>query len=228
MAELQPTADHAHTVIFLHGRDSTAEEFMEEFLESQGSDGLTLAQSFPSTKWIFPTAPMITSSRFGCEMSQWFDMHSTEDPHKQENEQDLHPSIKRIQDLVAKEVTIVGSRNVVLAGISQGCATAIHALLSDNARLGGFLGLCSWLPQADAITKKVTREAKETPVLLCHSQDDEVIDVRFGRELKDTLVAMGMAVEWKEYPDGGHWVNEPLGVDDIVSFLKANGFARSR
>jgi predicted esterase len=61
--------------------------------------------------------------------------------------------------------------------------------------------------------------------LLCHSQDDEVIDVRFGRELKDALVAMGMAVAWKEYPDGGHWVNEALGVDDIVSFLKANGFA---
>jgi hypothetical protein len=25
-----------------------------------------------------------------------------------------------------------------------------------------------------------------------------------------------------EYEDGGHWVNESQGIDDIVSFLKAN------
>jgi predicted esterase len=225
MAELQPAATHHHTVIFLHGRDSTAQEFMEELFESQGSDDLTLPQSFPSTKWVFPTAPMITSSRFGCEMSQWFDMHSTEDPHEEENEQNLLPSIKRIQDIVAKEAAIVGPHNVVLAGISQGCATAIHALLSDNVRLGGFIGLCSWLPQSVAIKRAATEEAKRTPVLLCHSQDDEVINVRFGTELKDSLVAMGMEVAWKEYPNGGHWINEPLGIDDMVSFLEANNFA---
>jgi hypothetical protein len=86
MAEALPAAAYRHTVIFLHGRDSTAQEFMEELFESQASDNLNLPQSFPGIRWVFPTAPMITSSRFGCEMSQWFDMYSTEDPHEQENE----------------------------------------------------------------------------------------------------------------------------------------------
>ncbi|KAK0661592.1 hypothetical protein QBC41DRAFT_235826 [Cercophora samala] len=27
-------------------------------------------------------------------------------------------------------------------------------------------------------------------------------------------------VEWHEYDDGGHWINEPQGVDDFVAFLR--------
>jgi predicted esterase len=98
-------------------------------------------------------------------------------------------------------------------------------LLSGNVTLRGFIGLCGWFPQAAAITKVATKEAKKTHVFLCHSQDDDVIDVRYGRELCDTLEAMGMQVEWEEYPDGGHWVNEPLGLEDIMSFLSFVNFA---
>ena len=35
--------------------------------------------------------------------------------------------------------------------VSQGCATAIHALLYGGIRLGGFIGLSSWLPFQDDI-----------------------------------------------------------------------------
>jgi predicted esterase len=221
MAELQPTSQHRRTVIFLHGRDSNALEFSEDFLESQTSNDLTLPEIFTDTKWLFPTALMITSSRFGCEMSQWFDMHSTEDPHDREYEQDLVPAREQIQEIIALEAEIVGAGNVVLGGISQGCAVAIHALLRGHPRLGGFIGLCGWMPRRDEITTMSTGEAKKTPVLLCHAQGDDVVNVRFGGELRDSLIAIGMKVRWQEYPDGGHWVNEPRGVDDMVSFLKS-------
>lgn len=29
-----------------------------------------------------------------------------------------------------------------------------------------------------------------------------------------------MVVSWKEYEDGGYWINEPQGVDEIVSFIR--------
>lgn len=44
---------------------------------------------------------------------------------------------------------------IILAGISQGCATAIHALISQDFKLGGFIGMCSWLPFSDDI-KNIT------------------------------------------------------------------------
>jgi lysophospholipase II len=33
------------------------------------------------------------------------------------------------------------------------------------------------------------------------------------------LESLGFMVTWKDYQDGGHWINEPQGVDDMVTFL---------
>lgn len=220
-----PSGVHTHTIIFLHGRDSLAKEFAPELFESQATDLKTLPKIFQAAKWVFPTAEIIKSKRFDCEMSQWFDMHTTEDPHEQEDDQDLTPAISRIQEIIAKEAATIGHQNVILGGISQGCAVAIHALLSGQRQVGGFIGLCSWLPKKEAI-KRLDRSANQaikTPVLLCHAQDDDVINISFGREMRDDLAGVGMEVRWREYEDGGHWVNEPKGVDDIVAFLRDMG-----
>lgn len=59
----------------------------------------------------------------------------------------------------------------------------------------------------------------ETPVFLSHSQDDDVVPIANGKKLSTTLKKLGMVVSWKQYKEGGHWVNEPQGVDDIVLFI---------
>lgn len=71
---VEPAEAHTHTVIFLHGRDSTASEFMPEFFESQASDDSTLPKIFPSFKRVFPTSKVRRSERSDTEMSQWFDI----------------------------------------------------------------------------------------------------------------------------------------------------------
>jgi len=38
--------------------------------------------------------------------------------------------------------------------------------------------------------------------------------------MRDTLKELGFGVEWKEYEDGDHWINEPQGVDDFAGFLQ--------
>lgn len=60
-----------------------------------------------------------------------------------------------------------------------------------------------------------------TPILLEHSRDDDVISIDSGERMKDTLGNLGFeAVEWNEYEGGGHWINEPQGVDDFAAFLR--------
>nr|POE63688.1 acyl-protein thioesterase 1 [Quercus suber] len=228
MKVYEASAEHTHTAILLHGRDSVAAEFAAEFFESQASDERTLPEIWPNVKWVFPAAGMLRSARFGCALSQWFDMHSTEDPHEQEDAQDMAQSIRRVREVVAEEAALVsgGARKVLLGGISQGCAVAVHALLGGDVRLAGLIGLCSWMPRARAVSaREKSSSAIDTPVLLCHAQDDEVIDVRFGRELRETLESIGMDVRWREYAAGGHWVNVPHGVDDMVAFMRTIGFA---
>ena len=41
----------------------------------------------------------------------------------------------------------VGARNVILGGLSQGCAAALIALLTwDGEPIAAFFGMCGWLP----------------------------------------------------------------------------------
>lgn len=250
-----PLADkHTHTVILLHGRDSLAAEFAEEFFESQASDDRTLPEIFPTVKWVFPASQMRNSARFGEEMSQWFDIWSVEEPTEKEEIQldGLRDSTKEILSIVHNEASLVPPSRIILGGISQGCATAIHALLRGKIRLGGFMGFCSWLPLPDKVahlSKTFTRSdrlrhidyilseeaqksasslkhlagdhgsALDTPIFLSHSEDDEVVPIKQGIELSNNLRDLGLQVTWKCYKTGGHWINEPEGVDDIVGFL---------
>ena len=79
---IPPTAAHTHTIIFLHGRDCTAEEFVTELFESQASDARTFPQMFPHLKWVFPCSKVRPSVRFGSDMRQWFDIWSVESPEE--------------------------------------------------------------------------------------------------------------------------------------------------
>ena len=243
-------ATHSHTVIFLHGRDSTATEFASEIFESQGSDDKTLLEALPSFKWVFPSSRVCESVRFGTSMSQWFDMWSVEKPQEQfeMQKQGLRESVTEVLDLINNEINVISPEQIILAGISQGCATAIHVLFNSGHRFGGFIGLSGWLPcvrqiedicraQSEAVERiryikaipGRNREVSaasgieaclETPVFLGHCKDVEVVPYVNGEALCKGLQDLGMQVEWHAYEDGGHWLNEPEGLDDLVEFLK--------
>ena len=70
-------------------------------------------------------------------------------------------------------------------------------------------------------TARLESSVLNTPVLLCHCADDGIVDVQLGRRLCGTLEALGMDVTWHEHAEGGHWINEPEGVDSGVAFLSS-------
>lgn len=246
---VDPSSEHTHTIVFLHGRDSNASEFASELFESQASDGRTLREIFPGFKWVFPNSGLRPSNQFDCDMSQWFDMWSVQNPEEQSGLQTagLRESIDRILDLIKQEASELPTERIFLAGISQGCAVAIHALLCSNARLAGFLGFCSWLPFAAQVeeinasgdspderlgkVRELVRPLQSyvssthpnnmlnTPVFLAHCEDDAVVPISNGESLKSSLSQIGLSVEWHQYQDGGHWLNEPRGINDIVAFV---------
>ncbi|GAB5590149.1 hypothetical protein Unana1_05049 [Umbelopsis nana] len=251
-----PAKDNTHTVILLHGRDSTAAEFAEEFFESQASDNRTLPEIFPDFKWVFPSSELRNSTRFETHLSQWFDIWSVEEPEERKELQvaGLKESITLILDVIYSETSLVPPEHIILGGISQGCATAIHALMHCDIQLGGFIGLCGWLPfqeEIEAIARNTTsasplqeirsllksassdscvptlrqlcrksESALATPVFLSHAMDDDVVPISNGEKLYQGLDHLGMTVTWKAYEDGGHWINEPQNMDDIVVFLQ--------
>ncbi|PTB62301.1 Phospholipase/carboxylesterase [Trichoderma citrinoviride] len=252
-----PSAGHAHThtIIFLHGRDSQAQEFASELFECEASGSeadRTLPALFPTVRWVFPQAAALRSERFGVEMSQWFDMWSVENAEERIELQvpGLLSSVASIRALVKEEELLVPRKSIFLGGISQGFATAIATFFADGS--GGFAGLCgfcSWLPLADKAALNMAKQGLNqrqhmrqlyansddeqhekpsqlqlipTPILLEHCQDDEVVPIGNGARMRELLSRLGLSVEWHDYEDGGHWINEPQGVDDFVRFLQAN------
>jgi lysophospholipase-2 len=254
-----PKERHTHTIIFLHGGESNAKEFATDFFESQASDNRSLQETFPSVKWVFPNSATRNMARFDMEESQWFDLWDVRNPQERRDLQieGLRENIAFILNVIRKEASIVPPDHIVLGGISQGCATAIHALLYGGIRLGGFIGLSSWLPFEEDINikarwtssdftmlqniRKIFKPANikstmpqpfneifpaeelafKTPVFLSHSKDDDVVPFKNGDMLWWRLEEdLGFDVDWKVYEDGGHWINEPNGVDDIEEFLR--------
>lgn len=163
--------------------------------------------------------------------------------------QGLRDSVGFLRNLIRDEIELLGgdASHLFIMGISQGCATGLLAMLVGRCKLGGFIGLSGWMPfraQIEATSRKESGDPVmraeldtfftstigledpmpdvsilSTPVMLCHAADDEVVDIELNRQACATLEGLGMKVQWKEYQDGGHWINEPQGYDDIVAFL---------
>ncbi|TVY54647.1 Acyl-protein thioesterase 1 [Lachnellula cervina] len=154
---------HTHTVIFLHGREDYGCDLAKYFFDSKASDDRTLADIFPSIRWVFPTAKLRYSAQRDFEfsrssfaqalkgeeiISQWFDVWDIATPEDREElmVEGLQESVKDIIRIIREEAQKVPLDRIILGGISQGCATAILTLMCSGLDLGGFIGLSSWLP----------------------------------------------------------------------------------
>lgn len=83
-------------------------------------------------------------------ISQWFDIWDVKTPEEREDLMipGLQESIHQIVNIIQEEAQNIPMEHIILGGISQGCATAILTFLSSAMmlQLGGFIGLCGWLP----------------------------------------------------------------------------------
>lgn len=66
----------------------------------------------------------------------------------------LNRSCGFVHGILREEIETVGRENVVLWGLSQGCATALMGLLAwDGEVFAGVVGMCGWLPYANDIIR---------------------------------------------------------------------------
>ncbi|KAK2766986.1 hypothetical protein FQN54_006303 [Arachnomyces sp. PD_36] len=168
---------HTHTAILLHGLGSNGEKFGAELLQSGlSSTGATFAQVFPGMKFIFPTAKFRRASAFKRAMvTQWFDVFSMEDRGLRRDLQidGLVESAGYIRSILREEVDIIGPGNVVLGGLSRGCAMSLFVLLSLEFPIGGFVGMSGWLPFGKDITEVSSARESVEDDFISFGEDDE-------------------------------------------------------
>ncbi|KAJ4421734.1 hypothetical protein N0V82_003578 [Gnomoniopsis sp. IMI 355080] len=157
---VQPASAHTHSIILLHGRGSNAERFGVELLAAKSSANKTLAEHFPSARFIFPTAKKRRSTVLKrVPINQWFDNFSLEDPSERQHLQydGLKETTEFVTKLVTQEADVVGLQRVIIGGLSQGCAAALHILLNFEGQvaMAGFIGMSGWLPFRETLDPSV-------------------------------------------------------------------------
>lgn len=177
---VHPTTAHTHSILLLHGRGSNAKRFGLELLAARTSANKTLAEHFPSARFIFPTAKKRRSTVLKrIPINQWFDSFSPENPSQRQHLQydGIRETSEFVKRLVDQEAEVIGRERVVVGGLSQGCAAALHVLLNieGEAAMAGFVGMSGWLPFAETLDPTV--------VDMEHGQD-EIEDV-FGPDGDD-------------------------------------------
>jgi predicted esterase len=183
-----PTSIHTHTLILLHGLGNNGQKFGTELLSTGISPkGHTFPTAFPGTKFIFPNARRRRSSAFRrAVINQWFDIASVEDPsHRRDTQvQGLVESAEHVRSIIAEELETIPMGNIVLGGLSQGCAMSMAVLLSLEFPLGGYFGMSGWLP---------FREDIEDVVAPIEEEDDPFADdEKDGKAMEPPLMAVSL------------------------------------
>ena len=211
--EVETAPDPTAAVIWMHGLGADGHDF-EPIVPELG-----LPARF-AVRFVFPHAPMRpVTLNMGMRMRAWYDIR-TLTAEGRADEEGLRASLARVKELIAAERALgIAPGRIVIAGFSQGAATALHVALRHPEPLAGVLALSSYLPLQATLAAELSEANKATPILMCHGQQDPVLPIALGLAACNWLRAAGYRVEWKEYPMQ-HQVSLPE-IADIAAWLRA-------
>ena len=106
-------------------------------------------------------------------------------------------SLSRFVDQACDRYDVDRDRLAVL-GFSQGGFLAYRLALAEPQRWRGAAMLSTWL--SDDAAAKVHETAASLPLLVQHGTNDPLVSVERGRDSRDRLQALGMALDYREYP----------------------------
>ena len=208
--EIETGARPGAAVIWLHGLGADGHDF-EPIVPELG-----LPASKP-VRFIFPNAPQrpVTINN-GMRMPAWYDIlqlgGGTED------EAGIRESQGWIENLIALEVKKgIPHKKIVLAGFSQGGAIVLQTALRQRERLAGVMALSTYLPLREKLERERATANSDLPIFMAHGSHDPMIPMARAQLSRDSLLALGYPVEWREYPMP-HSVC-PEEIADIAAFL---------
>jgi phospholipase/carboxylesterase len=211
--QMTPAAGAADSaVIWMHGLGADGYDFVPLVPE------LNLPAS-ARVRFVFPHAdvrPVTVNA--GYAMRAWYDIRELT-PEGRDDEAGLEASRVRIEKYIAAErAQGIDARRIVLAGFSQGGATALHVGLRHAEPLAGIIALSCYLPLRDRLSTEAGAANRATPILMCHGREDVVVLPAFGEMSRDALLAAGLPVEWRAY-SMGHSLGRPE-IFDIAAWLR--------
>lgn len=205
--EIETDANPVGSVIWLHGLGADASDF---------EPMVPLLKLDQPLRFVFPNAPVrpITING-GAEMRGWYDI----DPGAPlAGGEDIDASSSAIAALVAREIERgMNSKDITLAGFSQGGVIALQLGLSHQQPLRGIMALSTYLHDQENIATRLDFANVDIPIFMAHGLSDPMIPITRAITSRETLLKLNYTVEWHEYAMG-HQVC-PQEISDIATWL---------
>lgn len=201
---IQPSQQAQASVIWLHGLGADGHDFTD----------IVSALNLPSSlhvRFIFPHAPIrpITVNA-NMHMRAWYDIYSLGDLER-EDKAGITEMTHSINALIQQEIDNgIASKQIVLAGFSQGGAMALFTGLHYDKPLAGILALSTYLPLIKNISPSDFDINRKTKIFMAHGQEDPVLPIQLGKQTFELLKNLGHPIEWRDYPMAHQVCNEEI------------------
>jgi phospholipase/carboxylesterase len=215
---LHPPGPPDAAVIWLHGLGADGHDFVPIVPE------LGLPADL-AVKFVFPHAAVRpVSINNGMAMRAWYDITAN---MRQQDVAGIRASEKVVRQFLEREVAAgIATDRIVLAGFSQGGAITLHTGLRYPQPLAGLLALSTYVPLPEQFATEALPARRDTPILMCHGQQDGMLPLQLGQWSRDVLKERGYDVTWKEYPMQHQVCEEEIA--DIGAFLQERLKPKSR
>jgi lysophospholipase II len=202
---LEAPGEHTASFIFCHGLGDQGHGWAEEFEQLRRNGKLS-----KHLKMIFPNAPHVPITlNGGMRMPGWYDLKSLDD-RADEPCDGIEESRQQLLAAVEAELNEckIDASRVIVGGFSQGGALALFTAYQSNLKLGGVVGLSTYLPRPNDVVANLTDEAKDTPLFMGHGDRDPLVLPAYGRQSFEMLRKSGVHnAEMKSYRGVEHSVN---------------------
>ena len=151
-------------------------------------------------------------------MRAWYDLLKEGWDHTVEDRKGIDQAGQFVFECIQEEIDRgLNSRQIVLAGFSQGGALALFCGLRYPSQLAGIIALSTYLPVADSTASEKHMANADIPILYSHGLFDDVIPFSVAKNSREKLRGLGYSVESRDY-EVAHSVS-PQQIVDISKWI---------
>ena len=191
--EIKPSTAPDACVIWLHGLGDSGHGFAPIVPELKLPDSMAV-------KFLFPHAPErpITING-GMRMRAWYDIKSLDFESRADLE-GVKESAEQVEQLIKAQIESgIKAERIVLAGFSQGGVIALHLAPRFSQKLAGVMALSTYMCEPALLSSEALDVNRETPIMMAHGEQDEVVPVFMGNAAFKTLNECGFKATWQTY-----------------------------
>lgn len=191
--EINPSTAPDACVIWLHGLGDSGHGFAPIVPELKLPDSMAV-------KFLFPHAPErpITING-GMRMRAWYDIKSLDFESRADLE-GVKESAEQVEQLIKAQIESgIKAERIVLAGFSQGGVIALHLAPRFSQKLAGVMALSTYMCEPALLSSEALDVNRETPIMMAHGEQDEVVPVFMGNAAFKRLNECGFKATWQTY-----------------------------